>query len=134
MHLGYAILHQRQVPIIVEQPGLDAGDVRGQPFAVAERHEHVLPAVHQQDRDGDVGRKAMPSCWQYGTTSASASRVHSDSSDCTDVTGWTDRARLISSTVTSDRPMCRALPAATVSAIAPQVSSSGTCGSTRCSW
>lgn len=25
MHLGYAILHQRRVPIIVEQPGLDAG-------------------------------------------------------------------------------------------------------------
>lgn len=34
MHLGYAILHERRVPIIVEQPGLDAGDVLGQPFAV----------------------------------------------------------------------------------------------------
>ena len=49
MHLGYAIAHQRQVPIIVEQPGLDAGNVLGQPFAVAERHEHVLPAMQQQD-------------------------------------------------------------------------------------
>ena len=76
----------------------------------------------------------MPCSWQYGSTSASASRVHSDSSDCTDVTGCTACARLISATVTSDRPMYRALPAATVSAIAPQVSSSGTCGSTRCSW
>jgi hypothetical protein len=35
--LGDAILRQRQVPVVVEQPGLDAGDVRGQPFAVAER-------------------------------------------------------------------------------------------------
>ena len=56
MHLGYAILHQRQVPIIVEQPGLDAGDVLGQPFAVAERHEQVMPAVQQQDRESDIGR------------------------------------------------------------------------------
>jgi hypothetical protein len=36
--------------------------------------------------------------------------------------------------VTSDSPRYRALPAATASAIAPQVSSIGTCGSTRCSW
>ena len=76
----------------------------------------------------------MPCSRQYGSTSASASRVHSDSSDCTDVTGWTACARLTSSTVTSDRPLCRALPATPVPAIAPQVSSSGTCGSTRCSW
>jgi hypothetical protein len=55
MHLGYAILHQRRVPIIVEQPGLDAGNVLGQPFAVAGRREHVLPAVQQQDRDSDAG-------------------------------------------------------------------------------
>ena len=75
----------------------------------------------------------MPCFWQCGSTSASAFRVHSDSSDCTAVTGCTACARSISSTVTSDRPMCRALPAATTPAIAPQVSSSGTCGSTRCS-
>jgi hypothetical protein len=60
MHLGYTILQQRQVPVVVEQPGLDAGNVRGQPFAVAERHEHVLPAVQQQDRDRDVGQVESP--------------------------------------------------------------------------
>jgi hypothetical protein len=44
------------VPVVVEQPGLDAGNVRGQPFAVAERHQHVLPAVQQQDRNSDGGQ------------------------------------------------------------------------------
>lgn len=44
-----------RVPIIVEQPGFDAWNVCGQPFAVAGRYEHVLPAVQQQDRDRDVG-------------------------------------------------------------------------------
>jgi hypothetical protein len=48
------------VAIVVEQPGLDAGNVRGEPFAVAERHEHVLPAVQQQDRDSDVGQVESP--------------------------------------------------------------------------
>ena len=36
------------------------GNVRGQPFAVAERHEHVLPGVQQQDRDGDAARSKSP--------------------------------------------------------------------------
>ena len=76
----------------------------------------------------------MPCSAQYGSTSANGSRVHSDSSDCTDATGCTAWARAICSTVTSDRPSCRALPAATTSAIAPQDSSMGTSGSTRCSW
>ena len=45
------------------------------------------------------------------------------------------RARARSrSTLTSDRPSAPTLPCATSSAIAPQVSSSGTSGSTRCSW
>jgi hypothetical protein len=30
MHLGHTILQQRQMPVLVEQPGLDAGNVRGQ--------------------------------------------------------------------------------------------------------
>ena len=50
MHLGYSIAEQGQVPVIIEQPGLDARYVLGQPFAVPEGHEHVLPAVQQQDR------------------------------------------------------------------------------------
>ena len=66
MHLGYAILQQRQVAVVVEQPGLDAGNVRGQPFAVAEWHEHVLPAVQQQDRDGDVGQVESPRLEEAG--------------------------------------------------------------------
>jgi len=56
MDLGYAIAQQRQVPVVVEQPGLDAGNVPGEPLTVAERHEHVLPAVQQQDRDRDAGQ------------------------------------------------------------------------------
>jgi hypothetical protein len=35
-------------------------DVLSQPFAVAGRHEHVLPAVQEQDRDGDVGEVESP--------------------------------------------------------------------------
>ena len=58
MHLGHAI-HQRRVPTIVEQPGLDAGNVLGQPLAVAGRHEHVLRAVQQQDRE-TVGGTRTP--------------------------------------------------------------------------
>ncbi len=33
--------------LVVEQPGLDARDVRGQPLAVGERHGSVQAAVHQ---------------------------------------------------------------------------------------
>ena len=55
-----------------------------------------------------------------------ASRVHSDSSDCTVVTGWTACARSSSATPTSHIPRKRTLPACTASAIAPQVSSTGT--------
>jgi alpha-1,2-mannosyltransferase len=54
VHLADPVLHQGEVPVVVEQPGLHAGDVRGQPLAMAERHEPVLAAVHQHDgyRDG----------------------------------------------------------------------------------
>jgi hypothetical protein len=48
------------MPIIVKQPGLDAGNVRGQPLAVADRHELVLPAVQQQDRDSYVSQVESP--------------------------------------------------------------------------
>ena len=60
MHLRYAISQQCQVPVIVEQSGLDAGDVLGQPFAVAERDHQVLPAMQQQDRDSDAGEIESP--------------------------------------------------------------------------
>jgi hypothetical protein len=46
--------------VVVEQSGLYAGNVRGQPFAMAERHEHVLPAVDEQDRDSDAGKVESP--------------------------------------------------------------------------
>ena len=39
------------VPFVVEEPGFDAGDVRGQPLTVAERYGLVLAAVQQQHRD-----------------------------------------------------------------------------------
>ncbi len=54
------VIHQRGATIIVEQPRLDAGNVPSQPFAVAGWHEHVLPAVQEQDRDGDVGEVEIP--------------------------------------------------------------------------
>jgi DHA2 family methylenomycin A resistance protein-like MFS transporter len=39
VHLGNPVLDQGQVPVVVEQPRLHAGNVPGQPFAVAERDE-----------------------------------------------------------------------------------------------
>jgi hypothetical protein len=59
MHLRYVIC-DRLVPVIVKQPGLDAGNVRGQPFTVTDWHELVLPAVQQQDRDSYVSQVESP--------------------------------------------------------------------------
>jgi MFS transporter, DHA2 family, methylenomycin A resistance protein len=60
VHLGNPVLEQREVPVVVEQPRVDAGDVRGEPLAVPERHEHVLAAVHDQHRHPDVGELESP--------------------------------------------------------------------------
>ena len=46
--------------------------------------------------------------------------------------GWTAAARRIDDALASDSPRNRTLPCCTSSAIAPTVSSIGTCGSTRC--
>jgi hypothetical protein len=37
MHLGDPVLEQGQVPVVIQQPRLDTGDVGGEPFSVAER-------------------------------------------------------------------------------------------------
>ncbi len=70
--------------------------------------------------------------WPASATAPSASRVHSDSSDWTAVTGWIACASAACAAVTSERPSRRTLPAATSSLSAAQVSASGTSGSTRC--
>ena len=44
VNLADARLGQRQVPVVVEQPGLDTRDPRGEPLPVPERHELVIPA------------------------------------------------------------------------------------------
>src|SRR6266702_3575166 len=59
-HVADAILPHRPVPFVVEQPGLDAGDVRGQPLAVAEWHRLVLTAVQQQHRNRYLGQVEPP--------------------------------------------------------------------------
>src|SRR6185312_14423857 len=48
VHLADTVLEQRQVPVVVQQPRLRARHVRGEPLAVAQRDELVLPAVHHQ--------------------------------------------------------------------------------------
>ena len=63
---------------------------------------------------------------------SSTSRVHSDHSVCSAVTGCTAFARRMVSADASLSPSCRTLPAATSSLIAPQVSSIGTVRSMRC--
>ena len=60
---------------------------------------------------------ATPCARHHGSTSSSRSRVHSDSSDWTDATGWIACAASSCSTVASDSPIARALPAATTSAM-----------------
>ena len=62
----------------------------------------------------------------------STSRENSENSDWTAASGWTAWALRIVVADASDSPMCRTLPAATSSAIAPTDSSIGTWGSTRC--
>jgi hypothetical protein len=42
------------VPVVFEQPGFDSGNVGGEPLAMGEGNELVLPAVQKQDRDGDL--------------------------------------------------------------------------------
>ncbi len=78
--------------------------------------------------------KPAPLAWHQGTTSSSWSWLHNDSSLWTVDTGWIRWAASSCSTVASDRPMLPTLPSATSSTSTPQDSSTGTSGSTRCSW
>ena len=74
----------------------------------------------------------MPSSRSVGSTSASTSRLHSEYSVWSAVTGWTACARRIVSGAASLSPMWRILPSCTSSASAPTVSSIGASGSMRC--
>jgi hypothetical protein len=74
----------------------------------------------------------MPCSRSSGSSSASGSRVHSEYSVCSAVTGCTAWARRIVSGAASGRPMCRILPSSTRSASVPTVSAMGVFGSTRC--
>ena len=94
--------------------------------------EAVTVPVRNPLPSGLNGTKPMPSSAQVGSTCGSGSRVHSEYSLCTAVTGWTTCARRIVSAAASERPKWRTLPAATSSATAPATSSIGTPGSTRC--
>jgi hypothetical protein len=49
VHFTDPVRQQCQVPVLVKQSGLDAGNMRGKPLAMTERRELVLPAVQQQD-------------------------------------------------------------------------------------
>ena len=89
----------------------------------------VIEPVRNPRPSGANGMKATPCSAHQGTTSASASRVQSESSDCTEATGWIAWARASSSIPASDRPIALTLPARTSSAIAVHVSCTGTSGS-----
>ncbi|AOS63995.1 hypothetical protein TL08_15965 [Actinoalloteichus hymeniacidonis] len=64
----------------------------------------------------EYGTRPMPSSLGAGNTSDSGSRVQSEYSDCTAVTGCTAWARRIVFTPVSDKPMWRILPSVTNSA------------------
>ena len=74
----------------------------------------------------------MPSSRQVARTSFSGSRVKSEYSLWTALIGRVAWARRMVAGAASEMPKKRTLPAATSSAIAPQVSSTGTEVSTRC--
>ena len=78
------------------------------------------------------GTNPMPSSASVGSTSASGSRVHSEYSLWTAVTGCTACARRMVPAEASDSPKCRTLPSAISSPTVPATSSMGTSGSTRC--
>jgi len=44
---------QRQMPVVVSEPGFDARDGPREPLTVGEWDEAVVPAVKQQDRNAD---------------------------------------------------------------------------------
>ena len=88
--------------------------------------------VRKPRPSGEKPTTATSCSAHQGTTSASASRVHSDSSICTAAMGWTAWAVSSWARDTSLRPIARTLPAATSSASVPTDSSSGTFGSARC--
>lgn len=60
MHFADAVFSNRQMPVVIEQPGFDPGDMGGQPLAMPEGNEIVLPAVQEQHGDGDVGQLEPP--------------------------------------------------------------------------
>jgi len=61
-------------------------------------------------------------------------RLISEYSICSAAIGWTACARRMVSAPISDSPMWRTYPALTISAMAPTVSSIGTCGSSLAGW
>lgn len=78
------------------------------------------------------GTKPMPRATHVGSTSGSGSRVHSEYSLCTAVTGCTAWARRMVCALASESPKQRTLPSWTSSPTVPATSSIGTSGSTRC--
>jgi hypothetical protein len=59
VHVCYVIFPEG-VPFVVEEPGFDAGDVRGQPLTVAEWYGRILAAMQQQHRDQYLGHLETP--------------------------------------------------------------------------
>jgi hypothetical protein len=47
VNLVEVVLGERQMAVIVGEPGVDASDMAGQPFPVSERDEQILAAVAQ---------------------------------------------------------------------------------------
>ena len=73
--------------------------------------------VRKPRPSGAKATKATSCSAHQGSTSASASRVHSESSDCSAAIGWIAAARSSVGTSTSESPSARTLPSATSSAI-----------------
>jgi hypothetical protein len=60
VHLADPVFLECEVPVVIEQPRFDIRDVGGEPLAMGEGDELVLPAVQKPYRDGDVGQLESP--------------------------------------------------------------------------
>ncbi len=107
------------------------GSVRRKSPASSSSAEETAP-VRKPRPSGENATTATSCSAHQGTTSASASRVHNESSICTAAMGWTACAVSSWARDTSLSPIARTLPAETSSASVPTDSSSGTFGSARC--
>ena len=91
-----------------------------------------IASARKPRASGANATSVVPSSWQASSNPSSGLRLQSEYSFCTALTGCTALARRSVAAETSESPIARTCPEATMSAIAPMLSSIGTRLSQRC--